>query len=132
MTAGMVEMSPLQLTLPAEPASVPTARRAVSDYAERTGVDVEAVAVAVSEAVTNAVLHGFSDGGDGHIVIDARLQDGTLTVLVSDDGRGMHPNPDSPGLGFGLPMLAALSDEMGIQPSPAGGTRVTMRFAAAA
>ncbi len=125
-------MDPLQLRLEAAPESVRTARHAVKEYAEAVGADAEAVAVAVSEAVTNAVLHGFDDRPGGQIVIDARLRRDGLTVLVSDDGGGIHPNPNSPGLGLGLSMLAALADEMGIQASPTGGTRVSMRFSAAA
>jgi two-component sensor histidine kinase len=52
-----------------------------------------------------------------------------LVVTVSDDGLGMRPNPDSPGLGYGLPLVASLTDEMGIADSPEGGTSIRMRFA---
>lgn len=124
-------MNSLQLRLAAESGSVPVARHAVSEFAERSGADAGAVAVAVTEAVTNCVIHGFEDSGPGNVLIEARLDGDALMVVISDDGRGMTPNPDSPGLGYGLPLVAALSDEMGIEASDTGGTSVRMLFSIA-
>ena len=128
--AGNVEMNSLQLRLAAEPPSVPIARHALTQYAKENGADAEAVAVAVTEVVTNAVLHGFPDAR-GQVLIEAWPSDHDLFVVVSDDGRGITPNPASPGLGYGLPLVAALTEEMGIEASEAGGTRLRMRFGAA-
>jgi anti-sigma regulatory factor (Ser/Thr protein kinase) len=126
-------MSSLELTLAAEPPSVRVARHAISGFAEANGADSGAVAVAVSEAVTNAVIHAFSDPNPGKIAVEARLNRmHHMDVVVSDDGSGITPNPNSPGIGFGLAMVASLADEMVIEKTPAGGTRVRMRFATAA
>lgn len=119
----------LRLLVAPEPRSVGLARRAVAEFAERAGADGGAVAVAVSEAITNAILHAYPDGKGGEIEIVARLNHRFLHVTVSDDGRGIAPNPRSPGLGYGLSLVASLSDEMGISGSPQGGTSVRMRFA---
>ena len=52
-----------------------------------------------------------------------------LQVCVSDEGAGMTPRSDSPGLGLGLPLIAQVADPVDIEPGPHGGTRVTMGFA---
>jgi serine/threonine-protein kinase RsbW len=106
----------------------------VAQYAQAHGViDVHAVALAVSEAVTNAVVHAYSDAalpGDVEIFAQRHLDDG-LEVVVSDYGHGLLPRPDSPGMGVGLPLLATLADHFEIERGDSGGTRVRMTFAAA-
>lgn len=86
-------------------------------------------AVAVSEVVTNAIIHG---GGTANVMITG--QRGVLTVEVSDRGTGLRP-PAVPGLvpptevhGRGLWLAGELSDEMEITSSGAGtNVRLTMR-----
>lgn len=121
----------LQLQLAAEATSVGRARHAVSDFAGEVGADPDAVAVAVSEAVTNAVVHAYPrdrKGGEGEIRVEATINGTHMVVLVSDGGHGIRPNPDSPGLGYGLALVASLADEIAIADSPEGGTAVRMRF----
>lgn len=118
----------LQLQLAAEATSVGRARHAVSDFAGEVGADPDAVAVAVSEAVTNAVVHAYPSGGGGEIRVEARLKGPNMVVLVSDGGDGIRPHPGSPGLGYGLALVASLADEISIADSPGGGTTVRMRF----
>jgi len=105
------------------------ARHAVSDFAAEVGADSDAVAVAVSEAVTNAVVHAYPQGSDGgDILVEAKVNGDAMVVLVSDGGHGIRPNPDSPGLGYGLALVASLAEEIAIADSPSGGTTVRMRF----
>jgi serine/threonine-protein kinase RsbW/stage II sporulation protein AB (anti-sigma F factor) len=57
---------------------------------------------------------------------------GSFLVTVSDDGGGMVPRPDSPGLGLGLPLIASIADQIVIAPPRDGaGTTVCMHFSAA-
>ena len=49
-------------------------------------------------------------------------------MLVEDDGRGMVPRPDSPGLGLGLPLIATVSDRFETHTTPSGGTKLCMWF----
>jgi anti-sigma regulatory factor (Ser/Thr protein kinase) len=116
------------LSLPAEPSSVAVARRAASSYAEDVGADAEAVAIAVSETVTNAVVHAYRDGSEGTVEVSVKPNGTHLNVTVADQGCGMGPNPDSPGLGFGLSMVSSLADEVGIESDAQTGTRLRMRF----
>jgi anti-sigma regulatory factor (Ser/Thr protein kinase) len=51
-----------------------------------------------------------------------------IEVLVEDDGTGMMPRTDSPGLGLGLPLIANLANRFDIHTTDSGGTRVCMWF----
>ena len=92
-----------------------------------------AIALAVSEACNNVVAHAYrtSEGnGDGKTFgLAAERHGTTVIVTVSDDGDGMTPRSDSPGLGLGMPLIATLSDDVKISPAASGtGTVVAMRF----
>ena len=108
-------------------------RHEVRDFAERNGAsDPNAVALAVTEAVTNAVVHAYVDDAEpGEIeVVVQRLPDGEgIEILVCDEGRGMMPRTDSPGIGLGLPLVATLAQRFEVQARAGGGTRVLMAFA---
>lgn len=110
--------------------SVPAARRALVAVALEAGAEadqLEAVALAVSEALTNAVVHAYPDG-PGEIRVSAWAGASELVVVIADDGTGLQTDSDRPGLGVGLGLIATLSDEFGIVQLPSGGTEVQMRF----
>jgi anti-sigma regulatory factor (Ser/Thr protein kinase) len=119
---------PLALELPAQPASVTHARRTAASFAESHGGDAAAVELAVGEAVGNAVLHAYRGDASGEIRVDGAMDEGTLVIVVGDDGVGMRPDPSSRGLGFGLPLIAQLASAVEITGSDDGGTEVRMRF----
>jgi len=122
----------LELRMQAIPAAVPGMRRAVVDFAELHGVGVPPdVALAVSEAITNAVLHAYrGDRDTGPVRVVACAEHERLVVVVRDYGCGMRPNPDSPGLGLGLAVIGRLATELNIErPDEGGGTRLRMCFA---
>jgi anti-sigma regulatory factor (Ser/Thr protein kinase) len=117
----------------AVPASVPALRGAVAEFIIGAGIDeplLTAVKLAVSEAVTNAVLHAYVGARrPGAVHVSAWLGRDDLHVEVSDDGAGMMPRIDSPGLGVGLPFIADTADTLDIGTSPRGGARLRMTFA---
>jgi anti-sigma regulatory factor (Ser/Thr protein kinase) len=120
------------MSVPSTPKAVAEIRRAVCQFAQSRGFHdekVEAVKLAVSEAVTNAVLHGYSDH-PGQITVVAELEaGGALQVLIADNGRGMLPHRDSEGLGLGVPIMTTLADHVDItSPTNQGGTEVQMHF----
>jgi serine/threonine-protein kinase RsbW/stage II sporulation protein AB (anti-sigma F factor) len=55
------------------------------------------------------------------------MRDERLTVVVHDEGRGMLPRPDSPGLGLGLPLIATLAESLELG-TDGGSTEVRMTF----
>ena len=115
----------------AAPASVPAARRAAAAFAVEIGAhpgQVAAVRLAVSEAVTNAVLHGYQDA-PGDIRVTAEVAGDQLTVAVCDEGRGMHASSERSGMGVGLGLIAEVADGMTIVPRRDGGVELRMRFA---
>src|SRR4051794_18857327 len=124
----VVEAALLDVDLPAEPESVPRARRAVLDALRGIAVDRDAIGVVVSEAVTNAVVHAYRDRDrPGEVHVSAELHDEGVEIAVADDGLGLRPRPDSPGVGLGMPLIADLADSVVI--SDAGvGTKVAARF----
>ena len=122
----------LSLAWKAVPASVAEARRAVADFAAASGVGADtlaAVRVAVSEAVTNAVVHAYLDDPvPGPVHVTAECGEDAMWVEVSDDGRGMLPRPDSPGIGLGLPLIARMTAGFELYERDSGGTALRMHF----
>lgn len=121
----------LNQSYPAVPESVPIARQAVTAAATAAGAGgdrLEEIRLAVSEALTNAVLHAYKNGDPGHFHLTAAVAPGELWVLIADDGRGMHAWNDSNGLGIGLSLISGLSDDFSIVTRASGGTEVQMRF----
>jgi serine/threonine-protein kinase RsbW len=115
---------------PAQAESVPKARAAVVGFALAAGADarrLEAIKLAVSEAVTNAVLHAYKCG-HGSFQVTASFMPGELWLLVADDGGGMRPGRSRGGLGMGLAMIAQLADDFEIIKRASGGTGIQMRF----
>jgi serine/threonine-protein kinase RsbW/stage II sporulation protein AB (anti-sigma F factor) len=88
---------------------------------------VNDVRLAVSEAATNAVVHGYREG-DGELQVRAEVLDDELVVVVRDAGTGLAPRPDSPGLGLGMPLMASVTTRFRVV-SQDRGTEVHMAFA---
>jgi serine/threonine-protein kinase RsbW/stage II sporulation protein AB (anti-sigma F factor) len=120
--------------VPASAESVPRVRESVVDYARDAGVPearVQDVRLAVSEAVTNAVVHAFRERAEpGTVVVSVTVDDDqSIEVRVIDDGDGMAPRDDSPGPGLGLMLIRSLADRVEHRAPPGGsGTELSMRF----
>ena len=105
--------------LPARPESIGPLRRALVAYAEGAGASptqCEDIALAASEALSNAVLHAYvgRDQG-GEIRTHAWIDEGELHIAVCDDGIGMTPRVDSPGLGLGLAIIGRVCDRLRLE-----------------
>lgn len=94
------------------------------------------VKVAVSEAVTNGIIHGYG-GQPGKIWIRAWKEGQTLTVQVEDRGKGipdiekaMEPmfttKPEEERSGMGFSFMEAFTDDLQVESRVGEGTRVTM------
>lgn len=99
--------------------------------------EIDDVKTAVSEAVTNAVIHGYQKG-EGIIYLQTEAKDKELTVIIQDKGTGigdikkaMEPmfTSDTTGerSGMGFSFMEAFMDEVCVNSVPGEGTTVTMR-----
>jgi serine/threonine-protein kinase RsbW len=123
-------------TLPAVPPTVREMRRRAAAFASAAGASDEmthAVALAVSETVTNVVIHAYTGKEPGRVSVRCRDDGDRIVVEVIDEGAGIAARGDSPGAGQGLALVGALAQTLDVEPAPEGpGTIVTMSFAAAA
>lgn len=121
-------------TLPAVPTTVGDMRRRAAAFASGMGVPAEvehAVALAVSEAVTNAIVHAYAGSDPGPVRVRCHGDRSRLVIEVADEGKGFAARDDSPGVGHGLPVVGALAQTLQVEPGPDGrGTIVTMAFSA--
>jgi anti-sigma regulatory factor (Ser/Thr protein kinase) len=95
--------------------------------------DAHAIGLAVTEAVTNAVLHAYVDGAPGDVRVVVCAESRRFVIVVRDWGRGMRPRADSPGLGLGLPVIARIADDLRVESADGenAGTLIRMHFARA-
>ena len=123
------------LSLPSTPDNVPVVRHALRGMLETRGLEASLTAdvlLAVTEACTNVVVHAYpgpNADAEHTMEVEAGWQgDHELTVVVRDRGRGFAPRVDSPGLGLGLPVIAALTQRVELRETAGGGTEVAMDF----
>lgn len=116
------------------PATVGELRRLATAFAVAAGASDEmadAVALTVSETVTNVVLHAYAGGEPGTVSVRCRGDRDRLVVEVADEGMGVAVRDDSPGVGHGLAVVGAMAQTLAVEPGPEGrGTIVTMSFRA--
>ena len=136
-----MEQESMTLTMDSLSKNEEFARVAVAVFASRldpTLEELDDIKTAVSEAVTNAVIHGYQNG-EGTIEICARARaDGLLTVTVKDTGIGiadikkaMEPMfttaPEGERSGMGFSFMEAFMDQVEVVSAPGKGTAVTMK-----
>lgn len=95
------------------------------------------IRTAVSEAVTNCIVHAYGSSGDGEILIEATLNDNLLTISISDYGKGIDnieqaledfytskDGEERSGLGFTI--MKSFMDSLNVVSEHGAGTTVTM------
>lgn len=99
--------------------------------------EVADVKTAVSEAVTNAIIHGYQ--GELHtVIIEAKIEGKTLSLEIRDQGVGildvkkaMEPlfttKPEMERSGMGFSFMEAFMDELEVISEPGMGTTVKMK-----
>jgi anti-sigma regulatory factor (Ser/Thr protein kinase) len=121
----------LLLSLPARAENVAVVRHAfggLGDVLELPEQTLSDIKLAVTEACTNVVVHAYPDRDDGPLGVQAILDERTLTIVVTDEGRGVLPRADSPGLGLGLPLIATLAESLELGTGDNQQTEVRMTF----
>lgn len=128
-SAARETLGGFELSRAAEPETVTAFRHHAAAFAAEQGGGpglVEDVALAVSEAVTNAVKYAYDASEGRSVSLSASAEDGMLTLRVSDRGTGFGAG-SSDGLGLGLSIIARLCDDLKIVQEGTG-TQVLMRF----
>jgi stage II sporulation protein AB (anti-sigma F factor) len=129
----------MKLEIPSKSQNEAFARVVVAAFAAQADPTIDEISdikTAVSEAVTNAVIHGY-ENGPGNIIVTATLMDRRLEVSVTDYGVGIldleqarqplytsKPELDRSGMGFTI--MENFMDEFSVISAPGEGTTVTM------
>ncbi|MBQ4059308.1 MAG: anti-sigma F factor [Lachnospiraceae bacterium] len=116
------------------------ARIVVAAFVTRLDPTLEEIAdikTAVSEAVTNSIIHGY-ENKQGKIRIETVIVEDTVTIIIQDFGigienikRAMEPmyttKPDLERSGMGFAFMEAFMDELFVESEVGKGTKITMR-----
>lgn len=102
-----------------------------------TVAEIADVKTAVSEAVTNAIVHGY-EGTRGMVTMRAIIDGAALSIEILDRGKGIpnvqqamepffttHPEQERSGMGFAV--MQTFMDEVDVRSTPGSGTSVRMR-----
>jgi anti-sigma regulatory factor (Ser/Thr protein kinase) len=121
----------LDLKLPAVPASIRKAREAAASAVAgfRDGRLADDVRLCVSEAVTNVVRHAYGRQRGGEVEVVVERDDGEVSVLVRDDGKGMTKSErEGRSGGYGLKIIEKVAAHHEIRTSPRSGVEMEMVF----
>ena len=116
------------------------ARITVAAFASQLDPTIEELAdikTAVSEAVTNSIIHGY-ENSEGIVKAECKLKDNCVEIQISDSGKGIEDielakkplyttkaNLERSGMGFTI--MESFMDELKVESIPDMGTKVTMR-----
>ncbi len=134
-------LNEIKFTIPADSRNEGLSRAVVSAFAAQldpTAGEVGEIKTAVSEAVTNCIVHAYRGMAGGKIEITARvLEDGVLYIKVKDKGCGisdvkkaMEPlytsAPEEERAGLGFAVMESFMDKVSVRSAPGKGTTVIM------
>ena len=130
----------MKLEVPAKSCNESFVRATVAAFSVQLDLSVEDMAdikTAVTEAVTNSIVHGYANM-KGIVKIVSKIIDGVIEIEVSDFGVGienigqaMQPlytsRPDGERSGMGFTVMQTFMDELSVKSQPGEGTVVTMK-----
>ncbi|MDD6762466.1 MAG: anti-sigma F factor [Clostridiales bacterium] len=129
----------MKIIFPAIPENESLARTVCAAFVlelDPTVEEMSEIRTAVSEAVTNSVIHGYNGSG-GDIEIDAELDGRTVTYTIKDNGCGIENiekakeplytgSSDSERSGMGFSIMEAFMDKLEVESMPGEGTVVKL------
>ena len=115
------------------------ARLAVASFCSNTNLTIEDITdikTAVSEGVTNCIVHGY-DGKDGEVEINVEIMEGEIHIEIIDWGVGIEnveeaqkpfytSKPESERSGMGFTVMEGFMDKMIDESKLGEGTKVTL------
>lgn len=130
----------MHMTFPSLSQNESFARSAAAAFASQLNPTIEELSdirTAVSEAVTNAIIHGY-ENTMGDIAMDCAIDGRTLTVIVSDQGAGIADidlarqpfyttRPELERSGMGFTVMEAFMNQVDVRSAKGQGTVITMK-----
>ena len=100
--------------------------------------EINDVKTAVSEAVTNSIIHGYENREDGLVRIEAKINENEVTIVIIDKGIGiddinqaMEPlytsRPDIERSGMGFTVMETFMDDLKVESEKGIGTKVVIK-----
>jgi len=116
------------------------ARSAVAAFCVQLNPTLEQIndiKTAVSEAVTNSVVHAYDGGTDGYVIIDCKIIGDSVHIAVSDAGVGIKDiararepffttKPEEERSGMGFTVMESFMDSLDVKDNEGGGLKVIM------
>ncbi len=139
MNRDKLKLNSVMMTMQSKAVNVALARSMVAALASQcdavTVNALEELKVAVSEAVSNAIIHGYENQEDKQLTLRADLLEDGILIAVEDEGVGianiaqaMEPSysqdPERMGLGFAF--MQSFTDRLEVESAPGRGTTVRM------
>jgi stage II sporulation protein AB (anti-sigma F factor) len=117
------------------------ARVAVAAFVSQldpTMEQLDDIKTVVSEAVTNAIIHGYENDPDGVVTVEAEIEGDVVSLSISDEGRGIEDlelarqplftsRPELERSGMGFTIMENFMDEFDVSSEPGKGTRLLMK-----
>jgi stage II sporulation protein AB (anti-sigma F factor) len=99
---------------------------------------LDEIKTVVSEAVTNAIIHGYNGNAEGVVSVEAEIDGDTVSISISDHGQGIEDlelarqplftsRPELERSGMGFTIMENFMDEFDVVSSPEGGTSLKMK-----
>lgn len=139
MVENNVEKNYMRIEFLSKSSNESFARVVVAAFASQLDPTIEEISdikTAVSEAVTNAIIHGY-EYGEGIVVVEAKLEGNKIEITVEDFGKGIEdiqkamepfytskPNLERSGMGFTV--METFMDELVVESEVNKGTKVIM------
>lgn len=130
--------SELTLTFTSIPENVGIARMLIASLGAQLDLslnDIEELKVVVSEAVSNAIIHGYLNEPANIVRLELKVEDDVLRIVVQDKGCGipdidqaMQPaySSDPERMGLGFTFMQSFMDQLEVDSTVGQGTTVTM------
>ncbi|MFC4302721.1 anti-sigma F factor [Cohnella boryungensis] len=99
---------------------------------------LDEIKTVVSEAVTNAIIHGYDGAAEGFVTVEAEIDGDQVSLAISDQGRGIEDldlarqplytsRPELERSGMGFTIMENFMDEFDVASSESGGTSLRMK-----
>ncbi|GFN35925.1 anti-sigma F factor [Tepidimicrobium xylanilyticum] len=135
----MLERNYMKLEFISKSSNESFARVVVAAFASQLDPTIEELSdikTAVSEAVTNAIIHGY-EYGEGMVTVEATLENNQIEIIIEDKGKGiedvdkaMEPfytsKPDLERSGMGFTVMETFMDKLAVESKVGEGTKVIM------